>query len=146
MALNPFSGLDADDIFISYSREDGSAYVTGLDAALSAREFSCFTDRRGTEANPHLPATLLAKIRRCKTLVLLGTPAALRRPEHMAPEVEEFARANGTARIVSVSFDGLADQPLEDWTKTPWHTNTEGKVREREDPRRSGPDSRRRTS
>ena len=37
MAFNFLKSLDADDIFISYSREDGSAYLTGLDAALSAR-------------------------------------------------------------------------------------------------------------
>lgn len=44
MQLNFLNRLDADDIFVSYSREDGSAYLTGLDAALSKRGVSCFTD------------------------------------------------------------------------------------------------------
>jgi hypothetical protein len=134
--VNPLASLEADDIFISYSRDDGSAYVVGLDAALSAREFSCFTDRLGTDADPHLPDSLLAKIRGCKTLVLVGSPVALQRPDHLAPEVAEFARVNGTARIVSVSFDGPAssDRPLDDWSETPWYRYVVGKVREREDP------------
>src|SRR5256885_15045300 len=99
MAFNFLKSLDADDIFISYSREDGSAYLKGLDAALSARGFSCFTDKRGTDANRLPPKTLFRKIRLCKTLVLLATPSALRKPENISPEVVEFADANGTARI-----------------------------------------------
>ena len=104
--LKFLSRLDADDIFISYSRKDGSAYVKGLDAALSKRGFSCFTDKRGTDAGPIPPQTLFRKIRGCKTLVLLATPCALANPKHIASEVTEFANANGTSRIVSVSFEG----------------------------------------
>jgi WD40 repeat protein len=132
MAFDFLKNLDADDIFISYSREDGSAYLTGLDAALSARGFSCFTDKRGTDADRLPPKTLFRKIRLCKTLVLLATPGALRKPENIAPEVSEFAEANGTSRIVCVSFDRGAE--LADWSQTPWFTHVEGKSREREDP------------
>src|ERR1051325_7568813 len=118
MNLNFLKSLDADDIFISYSRDDGSAYLRGLDASLSARGFSCFTDRRGTDANRLPPQTLFRKIRTCKTLVLLGTPMALAEPENIAPEVTEFAEANGTARIVCISFDGGTE--FVDWSKAPW--------------------------
>ena len=138
MAFGFLKSLDADDIFISYSRDDGEAYLTGLDAALSNSGFSCFTDKRGTDANRLPPATLFEKIRLCKTLVLLGTPGALSSPENIMPEVQEFADANGTSRIIAVSFDRKTESsaltPIADWSNTPWYRYVEGKSREREDP------------
>jgi WD40 repeat protein len=122
--------LDADDIFISYSRVDGEAYLTGIDAALSDLGFSCFSDKRGTEANPLPPETLFEKIRLCKTFVLLGTSGAVEKSEYIAPEVEAFAAANGTARIIGVSFD--RDEDLQNWSNTPWYSQIVGKSRERE--------------
>jgi hypothetical protein len=132
MALNFLKSLEADDIFISYSREDGTPYLIGLDAALSKRGFSCFTDKRGTDAGRLPPATLYRKIRLCKTFVLLATKGALSEPDNIAPEVTHFASANGTSRIICVSFD--ADQEFGDWAKTPWYSHVEGKAREREHP------------
>ncbi|HWT01290.1 MAG TPA: TIR domain-containing protein [Pyrinomonadaceae bacterium] len=129
MASNFLKNLESDDIFISYSRVDGSAYLTGLDAALSARGFSCFTDKRGTDADRLPPKTLFRKIRLCKTLVLLGTPGAVESPENITPELKEFTEANGTARIVCVSFDrggSFAAFPQE------WDAYVVGKSRERE--------------
>jgi WD40 repeat protein/F0F1-type ATP synthase membrane subunit b/b' len=131
VALNFLKTLDADDIFISYSRDDGEAYLTGLDAALSARGFSCFTDRRGTKADPLPPEELFQKIRACKTLVLLGTPGALKRPKNITPELKNFADSNGTARIIPVSFD--RGQEFTDFPEA-WHAFVVGKAREREDP------------
>ena len=132
MNLNFLRSLDADDIFISYSREDGTAYLTGLDAALSKRGFSCFTDKRGTDAGKLPPATLYRKVQACKTFVLLATPNALKEPENIAPEVTHFAEANGTSRIICVSFD--QDEEFGDWANTPWYQHVEGKAREREHP------------
>src|ERR1700741_275415 len=94
--------LEADDIFISYSRKDASPYVVGLDAALAGREFSCFTDKRGTEADERLPETLLAAVRACKTFVLIVTKGACEDPHNIAEEVMTFAKANGTARVIVV--------------------------------------------
>jgi WD40 repeat protein len=134
VAFKFLTSLDADDIFISYSRTDGAAYVTGLEAALSAKEFSCFTDRLGTDSDPLPPKTLFRKIRVCKTLVLLATPGAVAKPENIAREVSEFAEANGTSRIVCVSFD--RDEEIASWsTRIPWYAYVEGKAREREDPK-----------
>jgi hypothetical protein len=132
MAPNFLKSLYADDIFISYSRKDGAAYLTGLDAALSKRGFSCFTDKRGTDAGKLPPETLYSKIRACKTLVLLATPKALEKPQNIAPEITHFANANGTSRIICVSFD--QDEEFGDWENTPWYTHVEGKAREREHP------------
>jgi WD40 repeat protein len=131
MAFKFLKSLDADDIFISYSRADGGGYVKGIIAALSKEGFSCFSDKFGTDANRLPPETLYQKVRNCKTLVLLGTPKALEKQENIAPEVIEFAKANGTARIVPVSFDLGMD--LADWSTTRWYPQVEGKSRERED-------------
>src|SRR5215204_3163398 len=104
VAFNFLKSLDADDIFISYSRQDGSPYLKGLVAALSAAGFSCYTDKLGTPAGEKLPESLLRKIRLWKTFVLLATPAAIRRHENITPEIKTFAEANGTDRIACVSF------------------------------------------
>src|SRR5215204_859523 len=131
VAFNFLKSLDADDIFISYSRQDGSAYLTGLDAALPARGFSCFTDKRGTDAGPTPPDTLFEKVKACKTLVLLATPGAIESPVYITPELEQFAGVNGTARIICVSFDhGAKLSSLPE----PWHPFVGGKAREREAP------------
>ncbi|HEX8147088.1 MAG TPA: hypothetical protein VF591_07920 [Pyrinomonadaceae bacterium] len=131
MPLNFLKTLDADDIFISYSRLDGEAYLTGLEAALSSRDFSCFTDKLGTDAGRVPPETLYRKIGLCKTLVLLATPGALKKPENITPELVKFSGANGTSRIIAVSFDrgGQLDAfPAE------WDPLVGGKARQREDP------------
>jgi type II secretory pathway pseudopilin PulG len=130
MALKFLQSLDADDIFISYSRRDGAAYLTGLDAALSARGFSCFTDKRGTDAGRLPPETLYRKVKACKTLVLLASPGALERPENITPELKEFAEANGTSRIVCLSFD--RDTEFAEFPET-WMPFVVGKAHERED-------------
>ncbi|HEX8335904.1 MAG TPA: toll/interleukin-1 receptor domain-containing protein, partial [Pyrinomonadaceae bacterium] len=131
MRPNFLKSLDADDIFISYSRRDGSAYLTGLDAALSKRGFSCFTDKRGTAAGRLPPKTLYRKVRNCKTLVLLASPGAQERSENITPELETFAEHNGTARIICVSFD--AGVPFDDFPDF-WERFVVGKAREREAP------------
>lgn len=131
MAFKFLQTLGADDIFISYSREDGEPYLKGMQAALSARGFSCFSDRLGTEAGEKPPDTLYEKVRSCKTLVLLGTPGAIDSPENITPELDEFAKINGTARIICVSFDrGTQFAPF----PKSWHAYAVGKARVRETP------------
>lgn len=125
--------LDADDLFISYSREDGATYLDGLSEALSQMGFSCFDDRSGTEAGRLPPKTLFRRIRNCQTFVLLATPAAVGDSEFLAQEVRAFADANGTARIVAVSFDGGRDS-LDDWSGAGWVEQVDGKARARELP------------
>src|SRR3954452_12035686 len=113
MNLPFLKSLDADDVFISYSRSDGNAYVTGLDAALSALGFACFSDKKGTDANPLPPDTLYPRVALCKTLALLGTPGAVAKDENIEKEVRAFAVQNGTARIIAISFD--QGQERADW-------------------------------
>lgn len=61
MPFKFLKSLDADDIFISYSRSDGSRYLDGLDAALHERGFQCFTDRYGTVAGKQPPEMLFER-------------------------------------------------------------------------------------
>ena len=45
-----FKSLESDDVFVSYSRRDATAYAVNLVDELTKKGFSCFTDRLGTEA------------------------------------------------------------------------------------------------
>lgn len=135
MRFNFLNKLDADDIFISYSREDGETYLDGLSDALTKLEFACFDDRQGTDAGPLPPQTLFRKIRNCRTLILLATPGAIRKSKYLAEEVRHFADANGTTRIVAVSFD-KDDKELDDWSSAEWYDLVNGKSRARELPER----------
>jgi WD40 repeat protein len=100
-----WKSLSADDIFISYSRRDGNVYAVGLADELTKKGFSCFFDRLGTDANESLPATLIEKIRSSTMFVLLATEAAAT-STFVSQEIVEFAKANGSSRIVPIDFDG----------------------------------------
>ncbi len=123
--------LADDDVFISYSREDGETYLDGLSDALMKLNFSCFDDRQGTEAGRLPPETLFRRIRSCRTLVLLATSSAITSSKYVAQEVRHFADARGTARIVAISFDKDKDE-LDDWSKAEWFDLVDGKSRARE--------------
>jgi WD40 repeat protein len=125
-----FASLFSDDIFISYSRKDGSTYVVGLADELAKKGFACFIDKLGTEANPDPPETLFTRIRECKLLVVLGTEGAV--DSHaVTEEITEFAKANGTSRIVPIAFD-KDEENESDWKAAGWYGNVVGLPRERE--------------
>ncbi len=100
-----FPSLSADDIFISYSRKDANTYAVGLADELTKRGFSCFFDRLGTDADKNLPPSLIRKIKSCTMLVLVGTSAAAK-SKFVTQEIDEFAQANGTSRVVPIDFGG----------------------------------------
>lgn len=95
--------LSADDIFISYSRKDGSTYALGLADALMKQGFSCFLDRFGTDSDRSLPASLISRLKNCAMLVVVATSGA-GESEAISYEISEFSRANGSSRIVPVDF------------------------------------------
>lgn len=123
--------LDADDIFLSYSREDGETYLNGLAEALTTRGFACFDDRSGTDAGRLPPETLFRRIRACRTLVLLATPGAITNSRFIAQEVRAFVRAQGTMRVVPIGFDAGSQAP-DDWSSAEWFEFVSGKSRSRE--------------
>jgi hypothetical protein len=95
--------LSRDDIFISYSRADGAAYATGLADRLTAKGFSCFLDRLGTEPDHQLPESLKRRIRSCTMAVLVGTERAAA-SQFVEQEVAEFLK---TKRIIlPIDFGG----------------------------------------
>jgi len=124
-----FGFLMNDDIFISYYRNDADLYAVGLDNELTKKGYSCFTDHRGTDAGRMPAETLFRKIQGCKMLVLLGSGGAVA-SDPVAQEVERFAKANGTSRIVPVSFD-RGEAPAE-WKAAGWFEKVEGIKRARE--------------
>lgn len=115
-----------DDIFISYARFDGNTYADSLADALKRKGFSVFIDRYGTEAGADIPRSLLAKLRECQMLVVVGSPAAAR-STYVATEVCEFASSRGTSRIVPIDFgDSLI--------AATWYSAIAGVAYERESP------------
>jgi WD40 repeat protein len=101
MALRP---LNADDIFISYTRRDASTYAAGLANELSKKGFSCFIDKLGTDPDKDLPDSLKRKIRNSAMLVVVGTQWAGTR-QTIEDEIGEFV-GTGRTSIVPVDFDG----------------------------------------
>jgi WD40 repeat protein len=90
-----------DDVFISYSRADGSSYVEGLADELTRRGFSCFLDQLGTDPDEGLPASLVAKIRGCTVCVLVASPRALI-SEAVRKEIEIFRKTRRA--ILPINF------------------------------------------
>ena len=100
-----FKNLAANDIFISYARKDATTYANGLADELTKKDFSCFTDRLGTDAGEGLPPALLREVRSCRMLVVLCTKAAKESP-FVGQEISEYTEARGTTRtVVPVVFD-----------------------------------------
>jgi WD40 repeat protein len=99
--------LFGDDVFLSYSRHDASAYALALAAALTKRNLSCYLDQWGTPPGDELPDALVRSLRRSTMLVVLGSPAAAH-SRSMAREVALFLET-GRA-VVPVSVDGALER------------------------------------
>jgi WD40 repeat protein len=120
MLLRP---LNADDIFISYTRRDASTYAAGLADELSKRGFSCFIDKLGTDPDKDLPDMLKRKIRSCAMLVVVGTEWAGTR-QTIEDEISEYL-ATGRTSVVPIDFG-------ETVYKSRWYNLIEGIAPERE--------------
>jgi hypothetical protein len=101
--------LFGEDIFISYSRVEGSLYATGLADELTKLQFSCFIDRLGTVPGKDLPKTLKSKIRNSTLLVLVGTKSAFM-SQPVREELEEFVKTKRT--IVPIYFGEVPKDSL----------------------------------
>jgi WD40 repeat protein len=98
--------LVGDDIFISYSRADGSLYAVGLADELGERGFSCFIDQLGTAVGEDVPASLIERLQSCTACVVLVTPgvassAAVRQ------EIEAFKETSRP--IIPIRFDSFTE-------------------------------------
>jgi WD40 repeat protein len=93
-----------DDIFISYSRQDGLVYAIGLAAELAARRFSCRIDLWGTDPARTIPKKLKRDLRRSSMLVLVATSGAAE-SVHVAEEMAEFSKTGRV--IIPIGFEGV---------------------------------------
>lgn len=102
--------LFGDDIFISYSRVD-STYALALANKLQAKpnNLSCFLDQWGTPPGEKLPDELINAIKKCSTMVLIGSKNAAD-SENVGLEVKEFLETSRP--IIPITF--VADEVISD--------------------------------
>lgn len=97
-----------DDIFISYSHVD-STYALTLANELQKNNLICFLDQWGTPPGQELPQELINTIKRCSTMVLVGSKNAAK-SKNVEIEVKSFLETRGT--IIPITFvedDLIAD-------------------------------------
>ena len=100
----PIRPLNADDIFISYTRRDASTYANGLAKELSKRNLSCYLDALGTEPGVDLPDSLKRRIRNSQMFIVVCTRRAGQR-ETIRKEIEEFLTTGRKHNIVPVNIN-----------------------------------------
>jgi WD40 repeat protein len=92
------------DWFISYARNDGTAYVLELCEQLARHDFRCFLDGIGFFPGERLvPATRRA-IRRTTVFLLVASPGALQSP-HVRAELKEAIRRGKT--VIPIDVGGV---------------------------------------
>jgi hypothetical protein len=89
-----------DDIFISYSHVD-SNYALALANELTKNNLSCFLDQWGTPPGEELPKELINTIKRCSTMVLVGSKSAAE-SKNVEIEVKSFLETGRT--IIPITF------------------------------------------
>ena len=97
--------LFGEDIFISYSRQDGMRIAQDLAARLG-KEFAVYVDLHGSPTGADLPQPVKRRIRRATLLVLLATPGAVA-SQAVDTEVVDFKATGRT--IIPVSFGGALE-------------------------------------
>lgn len=90
-----FFPLSGDDVFISYSRKDGSLYAAGLADKLTEKNLSCFIDRLGSEPGHELPNSLKKRIKACSIFVLVASENAAQ-SESVHMEIVTFKQTGRT--------------------------------------------------
>ena len=99
--------LFGEDIFISYSRADSTAYAASLANLLSARGFACFLDQWGSEPGKEIPARVLRILGRSSMLVVIGSRRAAD-SEAVGREVAAFLATKRP--MVPISVDSALEQ------------------------------------
>lgn len=105
MALKDLFG---DDIFISYSRRDGTVYASKLAASLTSRGYSCFLDRASAPGTDLISATSKA-VRSSRAMVVVASPMTAD-SEIVDAEIRSFLRARRSPTpLVVIGFDVSID-------------------------------------
>jgi hypothetical protein len=115
----PIRFFAAPDVFITYSRRDGSAYAEALANHLAGQRprISCFIDQWHGDPGRRIPAGTLRTARWSRALIVLATREALQ-SRSVDAEIREFTKLPGP--IVLVVFPGV---PVEDAL---WHERVAG--------------------
>lgn len=99
--------LFGNDVFISYSRADASAYALALASELTKEKLTCYLDQWNAPPGVEIPATVKTALKRSSMLVLVGTREAAASPA-VGEEVREFLKTGRP--ILPISFeDSLTD-------------------------------------
>src|SRR5262249_41102730 len=113
-----WSTLFGYDIFISYKRDEASAFATALARDFVERDFTCFLDRSEAPPGVHLTPHIRQALRRSKTLIVIVTPGALGSP-WVTQEISEF-RQHRSRPVIPIDVDrvfcslGASDSPWGD--------------------------------
>lgn len=83
--------LLGEDVFISYSRRDGTEYALDIASQLAAKNYSCKFDQWGTQPGEELPEQLKHSLRSSSVLVLICTRCA-GESYPVKQEIEEFLK------------------------------------------------------
>lgn len=102
--------LAGDDIFLSYSGEDGRSIVAALHEELERRDLRCYYDLLDSEADHELTADLKWRIRIASMLVVICTPGAAR-SKHVREEIGIFERTGRKPYFVGEIAAGEALMP-----------------------------------
>ena len=93
--------LFRDDVFISYTRADGLAYVLALADELVKRKYATFVDLYDTEASGEIPAKVLQRLLHARLLVVVATPFAAESAA-MTREVDAFVATRRNIVVVDI--------------------------------------------
>src|SRR4051794_15155372 len=95
--------LLGDDIFVSYSRQDGADYAMAVASAMATRRYTCRIDQWEASPGERVPPSILRTVRRSSMLVVVASKAA-GTSENVEQEIETFLRTG--RNIVVVDIDG----------------------------------------
>jgi len=113
----PFRYLFGRDVFISYSRSDGSKYAPNLALALQAKrpKLSFYLDRWIAPASGKLPRSLMRHLRWSSLLVVVCTENAIK-SEFVKDEISSFAKLK--RKVIPINVNGAFDKV--DREAPPW--------------------------
>jgi len=95
------------DFFISYRRDEASAYAEKLHRNLCEQGFVCFLDREQTVGGVELAPTIRSALKRSRALVVILTPNVVQSP-WVKQEVEAFLGRR--ERLIPISVGGFLAQ------------------------------------
>ena len=96
------------DVFVSYSRRDGTAYAQQLEEELRRGGYRSFLDSKEMPAGEALTASLRNALKRSSALILVASPGALL-SQYMPKEFDYYVEARQRPKIVPISIGRALD-------------------------------------